>query len=132
MKEKEIRMVSEIMKSELRIINERLRITIIILLFWVVVTTLDFSGAISLSTEDNKFIIYAIMAATSVIFLVLGLAIQIEPLVKAMIKNRKEIDAFWETNEKLKPDIDKRAKISETIQLLAILLMMVSLLFIIV
>ena len=125
-------MVSEIMKKELRIINERLRMTIIILLFWVVVTTLDFSGAISLYTEGNKFITYAIMAATSVIFLILGLAIQIEPFVKQMIKKRKEIDSFWETNEQLKPDIEKRAKISEFIQLFAILLMMVSLLFIVV
>lgn len=125
-------MVSEIMKRELRIINERLRMTIIVLLFWVVVTTLDFSGAISLYTEGNKFVTYAIMAATSVIFLVLGLAIQIEPFVKEMIKKRKKIDSFWETNKKLKPDIEKRAKISEFIQLFAILLMMVSLLFIIV
>jgi len=125
-------MVSEIMKRELRIINERLRMTIIVLLFWVVVTTLDFSGAISLYTEGNKFVTYAIMAATSVIFLVLGLAIQIEPFVKEMIKKRKKIDTFWDNNEKLKPDIDKRAKISEFIQLFAILLMMVSLLFIIV
>ena len=132
MKEKEIRMVSEIMKRELRIINERLRMTIMVLFFWVVVTTLDFSGAISLFTEGDKFVTYAVMAATSVIFLVLGLAIQIEPFVKAMLKKRKEIDSFWETNEKLKPDIDKRAKISEIIQLFAILLMMVSLLFIIV
>ncbi|MCG3215784.1 MAG: hypothetical protein KAS63_03670 [Candidatus Heimdallarchaeota archaeon] len=125
-------MVSVVIKEELRIINERVRMTIIILIFWVVVTTLDFSGVISLFSEGIRFVTYAIMAATSVILLVLGLGIQIEPFVKEMIKRRKDINSFWERDEILKPNIEKRAKISEIIQLLAILLMMISLLFIMV
>lgn len=123
-------MVSDVIKRELRLVNERLRITIVILLFWVVIVTLDIVGVIGLSTEGVKFLTYAILGATAIIFLVLGLGIQIEPLVKAMIKNRKNIEAFWESESELKPDIEKRTKISEIILITAIVLMLVSLLFI--
>jgi len=44
-------MVSEVIKRELRLANERLRIAIIILLFWVVIMTLDINGIIHLATN---------------------------------------------------------------------------------
>ena len=123
-------MVSEVIKRELRLANERLRIVIIILLFWVVIMTLDINGIIHLATNETHFLVYAIMSATAVIFLILGLGIQVEPIVKEMIKNRKDINSFWERKEELKPSISKRIKISEICQLFAITLLMIALLFI--
>ncbi|MFW9851488.1 MAG: hypothetical protein ACFFDS_00930 [Candidatus Thorarchaeota archaeon] len=125
-------MVSEIIKEELRLVNERLRITLVILFFWALVVTLDITGAIVLEAEGVNFLIYAILATTSVVFLVLALGIQIEPFVREMIKKRKEIETFWESKEVLKPSLEKRTKISEIVLLTAIILMMVSLLFVVV
>ncbi len=123
-------MVSEIINEELRLTYERLRMTLVILFFWVILTTLDITGIINLEGNGNNFLVYAIMAASAIIFLILALGIQAEPLIKQVIKNRKEIDKFWESEEKLKPSIEKRTKISEIILIFAILIMMVSLLFI--
>ena len=125
-------MVSKIMQSEVRLTNERLRISIFILLFWVIITTLDVTGAISLRENVIGFLTYAIIASTAIIMLLLSLGIQIEPLVKGMIKNRKDIDKFWESQEELKPDIKKRTIASEILLIIAVLLMLTSLLFIIV
>ena len=125
-------MVSEIIKQELRLVNERLRITLVILFFWALIVTLDITGAIVLEAEGVNFLVYAILATTSVVFLVLALGIQIEPFVREMIKKRKEIEAFWESKEVLKPSLEKRTKISEVVLLTAIILMMVSLLFVVV
>ncbi|MHA2357913.1 MAG: hypothetical protein ACXABK_04005 [Candidatus Heimdallarchaeaceae archaeon] len=125
-------MVSEYIQKELRITYERLRISLVVLFFWVVIVTLDITGAIQLDAEGVNFLVYAILATSSVVFLVLGLGIQTEPLIKAMIKNRKDIEKLWESNENLKPDIDRRALISEIVIILAIVLMLVSLLFVVV
>jgi len=125
-------MVSKIIKEELRLVNERLRITLVILFFLALVVTLDITGAIVLEAEGVNFLVYAILATTSVVFLVLALGIQIEPFVREMIKKRKEIEAFWESKEELKPSLEKRTKISEIVLLTAIILMMVSLLFVVV
>lgn len=123
-------MVSEIMQNEVRLTNERLRISILILLFWVIITTLDVTGAINFGDNEIGFVTYAIIASTAIIMLLLSLGIQIEPLVKGMIKNRKDIDKFWEGKEPLKPDIKKRTLASEILLIIAILLMLTSLLFI--
>lgn len=125
-------MVSKIIQNEVRLTNERLRISIFILLFWVIITTLDVTGAISLRENVIGFLTYAIIASTAIIMLLLSLGIQIEPLVKGMIKNRKDIDKFWESQEELKPDIKKRTTASEILLIIAVLLMLTSLLFIIV
>jgi len=125
-------MVSGYMQKELRITYERLRISVVVLFFWVIVVTLDITGVIQLDAEGVNFLVYAILATSSVVFLILGLGIQTEPLIKEMIKNRKDIEKLWKSNEKLKPEIDKRALISEIVLILAILLMLVSLLFVIV
>lgn len=125
-------MVSEIMQNEVRLTNERLRISIFILLFWVIITTLDVTGAISLGDNEIGFLTYAIIASTAIIMLLLSLGTQIEPLVKGMIKNRKDIETFWDSQEKLKPDIKKRTLASEIFLIIAILLMLTSLLFIVV
>jgi hypothetical protein len=129
---KVIKMVSEIIKEELRLVNERLRITLVILFFWALVVTLDITGAIKLEAEGVNFLVYAILATTSVVFLILALGIQIEPFVREMIKKRKEIEEFWESKEELKPSLEKRTKISEIVLLTAIILMMISLLFVVV
>jgi hypothetical protein len=123
-------MVSDVINEELRLTYERLRMTLVILFFWVILTTLDIMGIINLEGNGNNFLIYAIMAASAIIFLILALGIQAEPLIKQVIKNRKQIDKFWESEEKLKPSIEKRTKISEIVLVFAILVMMVSLLFI--
>lgn len=120
------------MQNEVRLTNERLRISIFILLFWVIITTLDVTGAISLRDNDIGFLTYAIIASTAIIMLLLSLGIQIEPLVNGMIKNRKDIDKFWESQKELKPDIKKRTLASEILLIIAVLLMMISLLFIVV
>ncbi|MCG3225167.1 MAG: hypothetical protein H7647_11920 [Candidatus Heimdallarchaeota archaeon] len=125
-------MVSEIMQNEVRLTNERLRISIFILLFWVIITTLDVTGAIGLRENNIGFLTYAIIASTAIIMLLLSLGIQIEPLVNGMIKNRKDIDKFWESQKELKPDIKKRTLASEILLIIAVLLMMTSLLFIVV
>jgi len=125
-------MVSEVLKEEIRLTYERLRLTIVILLFWVVLTTLDFTGVIQLETETYYFLAYAILATAAIIFLILSLGIQAEPLIKQIIKNRKEIEKFWESEEKLKPDLAKRTKASEAIVIFGIVLMMIALLFVIV
>ncbi|MHA1346024.1 MAG: hypothetical protein ACTSVO_03355 [Candidatus Heimdallarchaeaceae archaeon] len=125
-------MVSEIMQNEVRLTNERLRISIFILLFWVIITTLDVTGAISLGDNEIGFLTYAIIASTAIIMLLLSLGTQIEPLVKGMIKNRKDIETFWDNQEKLKPDIKKRTLASEIFLIISILLMLISLLFIVV
>ncbi len=125
-------MVSDIINEELRLTYERLRMTLVILFFWVIITTLDITGIINLEDTGNNFLIYAIMAASAIIFLILALGIQAEPLIKQVIKNRKEIDKFWESEERLKPSIEKRTKISEIILVFAIIVMMVALLFVMV
>lgn len=125
-------MVSIIIQNEVRLTNERLRISIFILLFWVIITTLDVTGAISLRENVIGFLTYAIIASTAIVILLLSLGTQIEPLVKGMIKNRKDIDKFWESQEELKPDIKKRTVASEILLIIAVLLMLTSLLFIIV
>ena len=125
-------MVSEVLKEEIRLTYERLRLTIVILLFWVVLTTLDFTGVIQLETKTYYFLAYAILATAAIIFLILSLGIQAEPLIKQIIKNRKEIEKFWESEEKLKPDLAKRTKASEAIVIFGIVLMMIALLFVIV
>ncbi|OLS30511.1 MAG: hypothetical protein HeimAB125_19070 [Candidatus Heimdallarchaeota archaeon AB_125] len=125
-------MVSDIINEELRLTYERLRMTLVILFFWVIITTLDIPGIINLEDTGNNFLIYAIMAASAIIFLILALGIQAEPLIKQVIKNRKEIDKFWESEERLKPSIEKRTKISEIILVFAIIVMMVALLFVMV
>jgi len=93
---------------------------------------LDITGAIALEADGVNFLVYAILATTSVVFLVLALGIQIEPFVREMIKKRKEIKTFWESKEVLKPSLEKRTKISEIVLLTAIILMMISLLFVVV
>ena len=123
-------MVSEIMQNEVRLTNERVRISIFILLFWVVILTLDVTGAINFGDNEIGFITYAIIASTAMIMLLLSLGIQIEPLIKGMIKNRKDINKFWESKEPLKPDIKKRTIASEILLIIAVLLMLTSLLFI--
>jgi len=123
-------MVSDIIQNEVRLTNERLRISIFILLFWVIITTLDVTGVISLGDSEISFITYAIIASTAIIMLLLSLGTQIEPLVKGMIKNRKDIDKFWEGKGPLIPDIKKRTLASEILLIIAILLMLTSLLFI--
>ena len=125
-------MVSDIINEELRLTYERLRMTLVILFFWVIITTLDITGIINLEDTGSNFLIYAIMAASAIIFLILALGIQAEPLIKQVIKNRKEIDKFWESEERLKPSIEKRTKISEIILVFAIIVMMVALLFVMV
>lgn len=118
------------MQKEIRLTYERLRLSIFVLLFWVVITTLDLANVIDLGETEISFITYAIIAATAIILLLLSLGIQIEPLVKGMIKNRKNIDEFWESEKKLKPDIKKRTLASEILLIIAILLMMISLIFV--
>ncbi len=123
-------MVSEVIKEELRLTNERLRLTIVILLFWVIITTLDITTVINLGSEGPEFVAYAIMATTAILLILCSLAIQGQPLIKQMIKNRKNVEKFWETEEKLKPDIEKRRKASEIIIIIGIIVMMVALLFV--
>ncbi|MCE7741363.1 MAG: hypothetical protein GOP50_02800 [Candidatus Heimdallarchaeota archaeon] len=123
-------MVSEVIKEELRLTNERLRITIAILLFWVVITTLDITSVINLGEEGTKFVIYAIMATAAILLILCSLIVQAQPLISQMLKNRKNVEQFWETEEKLKPDIEKRRKASEVILIIGILVMLIALLFV--
>ena len=123
-------MVSEIIKEELRLTNERLRLTIAILVFWVILTTLDITTVINLGQEGTDFVIYAIMAITAILLVLCSLIIQAQPLISKMLKNRKNIEEFWETEEKLNPDIEKRRKASETIMIIGILVMLIALLFV--
>jgi len=125
-------MVSESMKKELRLTYERLRLALAVLFFWVVIVTLDITGAVRLEAIGLNFLVYAILATTSVVLLLVGLVVQSEPLLKVMIKNRKDISIAWESTEELKPSIDLRKKISEAVQIIAILLMFVSLLFVVI
>jgi hypothetical protein len=125
-------MVSDVMQRELRITYEKLRLAFAVLLFWVVIVTLDITGSVRLEAVGLNFLIYAILATTSVVLLIVGLVIQSEPLIKMMIKNRKDISKIWEYNEELKPSINLRKKISEIVQIIAILLMFISLLFVVV
>lgn len=123
-------MVSEIIKEELRLTNERLRLTIVVLLFWVIITTLDITTVINLGTEGTEFVIYAIMATAAILLILCSLTIQAHPLIRQMLKNRKNVEQFWDTDEELKPDIEKRRKASEIIMIIGILVMMVALLFV--
>ena len=111
---------------------ERLRLALAVLLFWVVIVTLDITGAVRLEAVGLDFLVYAILATTSVVLLLVGLVIQSEPLLKIMIKNRKDTSKVWESEEELKPSINLRKMISEITQIVAILLMFISLLFIVV
>lgn len=123
-------MVSEVIKEELRLTNERLRLTIVVLLFWVLLTTLDIATVINLGTEGTEFIIYAIMATAAILLILCSVAIQAQPLISQMLKHRKNIEQFWEIEEKLKPDIEKRRKASEVIIIAGIIVMMIALLFV--
>ena len=123
-------MVSEVIKEELRLTNERLRITIAVLLFWVVITTLDITSVISLGEEGTKFVVYAIMATAAILLILCALVVQAQPLISQMLKNRKNVEQFWETEEKLKPNIEKRRVASEIILIIGILVMLVALLFV--
>jgi len=123
-------MVSEVIKEELRLTNERLRITIAILLFWVVITTLDITSVINLGEEGTEFVIYAIMATAAILLILCSLIVQAQPLISKMLKNRKNVEQFWETEEKLKPDIEKRRTVSETILIIGILVLLTALLFV--
>ena len=125
-------MVSNTMQKELRLTYERLRLAFAVLLFWVVIVTLDITGAVRLEAVGLNFLVYAILATTSVVLLLVGLVIQSEPLLKVMIKNRKDTSKIWESDDELKPSLDLRKKISETVQIIAILLMFISLLFVVV
>lgn len=125
-------MVSDTMQKELIITYERLRLAFVVLLFWVVIVTLDIAGAMRLEAVGLNFLVYAILATTSVVLLLVGLVVQSEPLLKVMIKNRKDTSKIWESSEELKPSIDLRKKISEIVQIIAILLMFISLLFVVV
>ncbi len=125
-------MVSDTMHKELRLTYERLRLALAVLFFWVVIVTLDITGALRLEATGLNFLVYAILATSSVVLLLVGLVIQSEPLLKIMIKNRKDTSKIWENNDELKPSIELRKKISEIIQIIAILLMFVSLLFVVV
>ena len=125
-------MVSDTMHKELRLTYERLRLALAVLFFWVVIVTLDITGAVRLEATGLNFLVYAILATTSVVLLLVGLVIQSEPLLKIMIKNRKDTSKIWENKDELKPNIELRKKISEIIQIIAILLMFVSLLFVVV
>ena len=125
-------MVSDIMQRELQLTYERLRLALAVLLFWVVIVTLDITGAVRLEAVGLDFLVYAILATTSVVLLLVGLVIQSEPLLKIMIKNRKDTSKVWESEEELKPSINLRKMISEITQIVAILLMFISLLFIVV
>ncbi len=123
-------MVSEVIKEELRLTNERLRITIAVLLFWVVITTLDITSVISLGEEGAEFVIYAIMATAAILLILCSLVIQAQPLISQMLKNRKTVEQFWETEEKLKPNIEKRRIASEIILIIGILVLLIALLFV--
>lgn len=125
-------MVSDIMQRELQLTYERLRLALAVLFFWVVIVTLDITGAVRLEAVGLNFLVYAILATTSVVLLLVGLVIQSEPLLKIMIKNRKDTSKVWESEEELKPSINLRKMISEITQIVAILLMFISLLFIVV
>jgi hypothetical protein len=125
-------MVSEVIKEELRLTNERLRLSIVMLLFWIVITTLDITSVIDLVEDDTdiKFVIYAIMATTAILLILCSLIVQAQPLISKMLKNRKNIEQFWETEEKLQPDIEKRRIASEIVLIIGILIMLVALLFV--
>lgn len=123
-------MVSEVIKEELRLTNERLRFTIVILLFWVLITTLDITEVITLGEEGTEFVIYAIMATAAILLLLCSLIIQAQPLISQMLKNRKNIEQFWEIEDELKPNIEKRRIASETVLIVGILVMLIALLFV--
>ena len=127
-------MVSEVLKEEIRLTYEKLRLAIVILIFWLILTILDFTDIIQLGTGEEiyYFLTYTILATAAILFLILAVGIQAEPLVKQIIKNRKEIDKFWESEEELKPDLSKRTKASEVVIIFGIVLMLVALLFVIV
>ena len=125
-------MVSEVIKEELRLTNERLRLSIVMLLFWILITTLDITSVIDLVEDDTdiKFVVYAIMATAAILLILCALIIQAQPLISKMLKNRKNIEQFWETEEKLQPDIEKRRIASEVVLIVGILIMLVALLFV--
>lgn len=123
-------MVSNTIKEEWKIANERIRMTLVILIFWVVLTILGISGTINLNTNYDYFLVYAIMSPSAIVILLLGMGIQIEPLLKVIIKGRKTKENVWALEEKLQPSIEKRTKRSEIFQLLAILLLLISLIFV--
>lgn len=123
-------MVSNTIKEEWKIANERIRMALVILIFWVILTILGLSGAISLTTDYDYFLVYAIMSPSAIVILLLGMVIQIEPLLKVIIKGRKTKENVWIREEKLQPSIGKRTKRSELFQLLAILLLLISLIFV--
>ncbi|MHA1200254.1 MAG: hypothetical protein ACTSQF_13085 [Candidatus Heimdallarchaeaceae archaeon] len=112
-------MVSEVIKEELRLT-----------LFWVVITTLDITSVINLGEEGTEFVIYAIMATAAILLILCSLIVQAQPLISKMLKNRKNVEQFWETEEKLKPDIEKRRTVSETILIIGILVLLTALLFV--
>jgi len=126
-------MVSDVIKEELRLTNERLRITIAILFFWIIITTLDITSVITLGGEETDFefyMTYLIMATVAIILLLCSLIIQAQPVISNMLKNRKNVELFWETEEKLKPDIEKRRIASEVILIIGILVLLVALIFV--
>jgi len=123
-------MVSNTIKEEWKIANERIRMTLVILTFWVILTILGISGTINLTTNYDYFLVYAIMSPSAIVILLLGMGIQIEPLLKVIIKGRKTKENVWALEEKLQPSIEKRTKRSEVLQLLAILLLLISLIFV--
>ena len=100
-------MVSNTIKEEWKIANERIRMTLVILMFWVILTILGLSGAINLTTDYNYFLVYAIMSPSAIIILLLGMGIQIEPLLKVIIKGRKTKEDVLALEEKLQPSIEK-------------------------
>ena len=126
-------MVSEVIKEELRLTNERLRIIVVVLFFWIIVTTLDITSVITLGGEETPlelYMTYLIMATAAIILLLCSLIVQAQPLIGQMLKNRKNVVQFWETEEKLKPDIEKRRIASESILIIGILVLLVALLFV--
>ncbi|MHA1399620.1 MAG: hypothetical protein ACTSQE_04680 [Candidatus Heimdallarchaeaceae archaeon] len=123
-------MVSDVMQQELKYAYERIRFVLLIIVFWLILSLLCFSNIVNFLEEGENFTIYAIMSSSSTLLLILSLGIQIEPLVKGMLNHRKQLNEFWEREEKLEPDIYKRALISEIILTVAVLTMMVGLLFV--
>ena len=117
-------------EDEMRVAYERIRVSIAIVGVWFIISILIITGTLSYVETRSATNAYMFLSIGAIFLLILGLGIQVEPLVKLLIKDKNKNSEYWKKEIKLKPNFKIRCLASETLFTIAIIMMIISMLFI--
>ncbi|MHA1687018.1 MAG: hypothetical protein ACTSYD_11540 [Candidatus Heimdallarchaeaceae archaeon] len=117
-------------EDEMRVAYERIRLSIAITSVWFIISILIITGTLTYVETSSATIGYMVLSIGAILLLLLGLGIQVEPLIRLLIKDKNKNSEFWESEIKLKPKFKIRCLISETLTIAATIMMIIAMIFI--